>query len=390
MVKTLLILGSTGSIGKSTLEVVRQHRDKFKVKSLVANTDVKGIAQQAIEFEVEVVALADQSKFKELQTLLAGTNVRIEMGREGILNIAKSGHDIVVSAIVGVSGLEATYASIPYSKTLALANKETLICSGRLLLESARSHGTQVIPVDSEHSAIFQTFERGNFSNIKKITLTASGGAFRELSIKQMAEVTPEMAIKHPNWNMGPKITVDCATLMNKGLEVIEACQLFELSPKQIEVVIHRESIIHGITHYEDGSSLAHLSLPDMKTPIVYAMSYPERLKIKFQELKLWELGVLHFEEPNYNKFPLLKCAYQALEADSQADLIKLNTANEVAVSAFLNNKIKFLDIVYTAQWALENINTSPINSIADALNYSEVVKIKTAEFINTELKAAA
>ncbi len=379
--KNVLVLGSTGSIGKSTLDIIRLYPDKYKATALVANKDVQTLAQQAREFNVESVAIADESKFHELKELLSGTTIQVSAGEEAICDLASRDYDITMSAIVGVAGLKPTMASIAHSKVLAIANKESLVCAGNFIIDEAIKYNTKLIPIDSEHSAIFQIFATDQLEQISHVTITASGGPFKHFSLEQMANVTPEQAINHPTWKMGPKISTDCATLLNKGLEVIEACVLFPITHSQIDVVVHYESIIHGMVHYTDGSTLAHLSLPDMKSPIAYAMAHPDRVSIPYKQLKLDEIGKLHFSKPDYVKFPLLKLSFESLKSSLSSRII-LNSSNEVAVNAFLGRKIGFLDIAKVVDNSLNNIKSSNLNSLQDVLEFNEEVILRTLETI--------
>ncbi len=379
--KKVLVLGSTGSIGKNTLEVINLYPDSFEATALVANQDVVTLAAQAKEFGVKSVAIADTSKYSELKSLLSGHNVEVLAGEDAICELASRSYDITMSAIVGVAGLKPTACSIKNSNVLAIANKESLVCAGELILSEAQKHSTKIIPVDSEHSAIFQIFASDQLDMINHVTITASGGPFKHYTLDEMATVTPEQAINHPTWKMGPKISVDCATLLNKGLEVIEACTLFPIQPSQVEVITHYESIIHGMVHYKDGSTLAHMSLPDMKSPIAYALAYPNRITIPHKQLKLDELGKLHFAKPDYARFPLLKLSFDALKEGLAAQII-LNSSNEVAVNAFLDKKIGFLDIAKTVEQTLNRITKSQLNSISDVLEFNDQVIRYTNEAV--------
>lgn len=382
MKKKVLILGSTGSIGKSTIDVIKLYPDQYRASALVANQDVKTLAQQAKELNVDAVAISDETKFTELKNLLSGTKIEVLAGGEAVCELASREYDITMSAIVGIAGLKPTIHAIPNSKILAIANKESLVCAGELILQEVQKHNTKLIPVDSEHSAIFQIFATDQVKNIDHITITASGGPFKHYTLEQMANVTPEQAINHPTWKMGPKISVDCATLLNKGLEVIEAFTLFPVTPEQVEVIIHYESIIHGMVHYSDGSTLAHLSLPDMKSPIAYALAYPNRIAIPYKKLKLDEIGKLNFAKPDYARFPLLKLSFDSIKEGLSSQII-LNTSNEVAVNAFLQKKIAFLDIAKTVEKALNSIESFKLYSISDIIPFNELVIAKTRELIS-------
>lgn len=372
--KNILILGSTGTIGKNTLSVISEHSEKYKVKALVGGSDVKTLVEQCLIYKPEFVAINDESKTHELKSSLENLGVKIYSGIEGILEVCKQEYDIAVSAIVGFAALRPTLTCMQNTKVIALANKESVVCAGEFLFEEAKKYNCTIIPVDSEHSAIFQIFEKQNFENITNITLTASGGAFRTFSLNQLASVTPEMATKHPNWKMGPKITVDSATLMNKGLELIEACRLFSLPAKKVEIVVHPESIIHGLVNYSDGTVLANLSYPDMRTPISYALSYPKRQLIEHKNLNLADLGKLHFEHPDYVKFPLAKLAQDVANEGLYAG-IALNTSNEIAVAKFLHHSISFLDISRTVSQFVNKLQPVNINSLEEVFEFNEFVQ---------------
>ena len=336
--KSITILGATGSIGTSTATVVRQHRDKFSIKTLIANSSVKKLADMAKEFNVQNVGIYDEQKASELRDLLQGTNIKVAIGRSEVFDVISQGQDFTMSAIVGIAGLEPTVQALKSSKYLGLANKESMVCAGDVINQIADENNCKIIPVDSEHSAIFQVLDIQNFEQLDKITLTASGGMFRDMSLDQMQYVTSEQATKHPNWDMGAKITVDCATLMNKGLEVIETSKLFGVGNDKIDVLVHRESIIHSMVTYNDGSTLAQLGIPDMCTPIAYSLSYPHRIAVEQPKLDLAKLGSLTFSQPDHDKFPLLKIARQALDLGQRA-LIVLNVSNEIAVANFSREK---------------------------------------------------
>ncbi len=373
MKKCINILGATGSIGDSALAIIRNCPELYSIGVLVAGSDVVKLAALAIEFKPKAVAIYEASKLSELKSLLAATTIKIFAGEAGVLEAASINADITLSAIVGFNALKPTLAAIKGSKVLALANKESLVCAGNLVLETAHEHGVSVVPVDSEHNAIFQVFEPHNAKEVSKITITASGGAFRNLSIDQMREVTPEMALKHPNWNMGAKITVDCATLANKGLEYIEACVLFPVAPKDVNVLMHPESIIHGMVHYKDGSVLAHLAEPDMRTPIAYALSYPGRIEIPYKALDLAAIGKLSFSAPDYTRFPMLRLAQDSFVTGQDA-LIAFNAANEIAVSAFLSKRIAFLDIYKLVSDCVESRETANLNDVQSICEYNSYI----------------
>jgi len=344
--KRLAILGSTGSIGVSTLEIVAEHPENFRVVALTAGRNLALLEEQIARFNPEMVAVPDQSNAQRLQERIGnGDGPRVLFGTEGLIACAaESPVDIVVSAIVGAAGLEPTLAAIQAGRDVALANKETLVIAGELVMSAVAESGCRLFPVDSEHSAIFQSLEGHRKEDVRRLILTASGGPFRNWSFDDLQEVTPKDALAHPNWTMGRKITIDSATMMNKGLEVIEAHWLFNIPVDRIDVHIHPESIIHSLVEYIDGALIAQLGIPDMKTPIAYALTYPERLPLDLPPLDLCRLGKLNFAAPDSQCFPCLSLAYDAIRRGGTAPAV-LNAANELAVDAFLHEKIQFLDI---------------------------------------------
>ena len=356
--KTLTILGSTGSIGRQTLEVA-EHLN-IKVLALSADKSIDLLEEQIRKFKPELVALYNEEAATELKKLINDTNTRVAQGMEGQIEVAsKSGADIIVTAMSGQAGLEPTLAALKTGKRIALANKEPLVCAGEQVMQTAKEYGAEIIPVDSEHSAIFQCLEGitdQTHKNIKKLILTASGGPFRGKTLAELEKITPEDALKHPNWNMGQKITIDSATLMNKGLELIEAMHLFNMHPDQIEVVIHPESIIHSMVEFTDGSVIAQLSNPDMRQPIQYALTYPDRKPSLTKPLDLTQLKSLTFEKPDTKTFPCLRLATEAAKKGTPA-CATLNKANEEAVSLFLENKIPFTQIPIYIQEELHKMN---------------------------------
>lgn len=346
-VTKLSVLGSTGSIGRTTLEVVRQFPERFQVVGLAAGCNVDLLKKQIDRFRPAVAAVRDEAAADMLARFFGGSNHRPEIvwGSEGYRQVAAlDAADTVVSAIVGAAGLEPTLAAVEAGKRLALANKEALVAAGRLVTERAKARGVDIIPVDSEHSAIFQSLQGNPRNALKRILLTASGGPFLRATPEELARVTPEAALKHPNWSMGRKITVDSASLMNKGLEVIEACWLFDVSPDRIAVHVHPESIVHSMVEYVDGSVIAQLGVPDMKIPIAYALTWPDRLPVEAPVLDLFELRRLTFFPPDMEKFPCLRLAYEACREGGTAPAV-LNAADEVAVHAFLEHRLAFTDI---------------------------------------------
>nr|Q3AUE4.1 RecName: Full=1-deoxy-D-xylulose 5-phosphate reductoisomerase; Short=DXP reductoisomerase; AltName: Full=1-deoxyxylulose-5-phosphate reductoisomerase; AltName: Full=2-C-methyl-D-erythritol 4-phosphate synthase [Chlorobium chlorochromatii CaD3] len=343
--RALSILGSTGSIGLSTLDVVRQHRDRFTIVGLAEGHDVAALAAQIEEFKPLAVSVRDAESAKKLQELLGAHKPEVYYGLDGAATIAAlDGVDMVVSAIVGAAGLRPTVAAIKAGKHIALANKETLVVAGELVSRLVAEHKVHLLPVDSEHSAIFQSLAGHRAEDVERIILTASGGPFRKTSAEELKQVTLEQALKHPQWSMGAKITIDSATLMNKGLEVIEAHWLFNMPAEKIGVVVHPQSIIHSMVEYIDGCVIAQLGAPDMRAPIAYALSWPERCESGIHKLDLAKIATLTFEEPDMERFPALRLAFDALKAGGTYPAV-LNAANEIAVAAFLERKIGFLDI---------------------------------------------
>lgn len=359
--KRITILGSTGSIGRSALEVVSKHRDGFKVVGLTAKGSVDVLLRQIREFKPEAVAVYDRTAAKELRK---HTRVPVFDGEDGVCRVAShENSDFVLSAIVGFAGLLPTLSAIRAGKTVGLANKESLVVAGEMVMGEARKKKVRILPVDSEHSAVFQCLEGRGASALKRIILTASGGPFIGKGRRELADVSPEDALKHPNWSMGRKITVDSATLMNKGFEVMEAHHLFGIGPGSIDVLIHPQSILHCIVEFTDGSSIAHLSVPDMKAPIAYALSYPERLSGVIPRLDLSKVGTLTFKPPDLESFPCLSYAYEALKEGGTVPAV-LNAANETAVEAFLAGEAGFNDIPAIIKKTMDSHVKSGIDGI--------------------------
>jgi 1-deoxy-D-xylulose-5-phosphate reductoisomerase len=344
--KSLSLLGSTGSIGKNVLNVVRSFPDRFHIVGLSAGRNIAELAAQVREFQPDCISVADQDLASQLITLLPEEyREKVFWGEEGNKKVATvPAAEMVVSAVVGAVGLLPTLAAIAEGKDIGLANKETLVMAGRLVMEAAREHKVALLPIDSEHSAIFQALNAGRREDVGMIILTASGGPFRTLEKKELRRATPEQALAHPNWDMGRKISIDSATMMNKGLEVIEACWLFDVPAEKIRVVVHPESIVHSLVEYIDGSVMAQLGIPDMRIPIAYALSYPERMPLNLSRLSLSECGKLSFEKPDYDRFPALALAFNVMEEGGVKPAV-LNAANEIAVAAFLDEQIGFTDI---------------------------------------------
>ena len=366
--KRLAILGSTGSIGVSTLEIVAAHPERFEVVSLTAGNNLERLALQIRRFRPQQVAVLRPEDANRLRAQLGECSTTILSGIEGLIACAThDAVDMVVSAIVGAAGLMPTMAAIEAGKDIALANKETLVTAGPLVMEAVARHDVQLFPVDSEHSAIFQSLVGHRRSDVRRLILTASGGPFRDRALAELKQVTPADALAHPNWNMGRKISIDSATMMNKGLEVIEACWLFDLPAERVAVHIHPQSIIHSMVEYVDGAVIAQLGIPDMKTPIAYALSYPERLPLDQPALDLCTLATLTFQAPDLQRFPCLALAYQAFAAGGSVPAV-LNAANEVAVEAFLAGTIGFLDIAATIRATLDACRPTPLQHIDDVL----------------------
>lgn len=357
MKKRVAILGSTGSIGTQALEVIKENPDYFEVEVLTAYNNVELLAKQANEFQPNTVVIANEDKYDELSALLNDSAIKIYAGNDAIAQIVEMDTiDIVLTAMVGYSGLIPTINAIKSGKSIALANKETLVVAGELVQKLAFHHKVSIYPVDSEHSAIFQCLVGEGQNAIEKIILTASGGPFRGKEIDFLKNATKENALKHPNWEMGAKITIDSATLMNKGLEAIEARWLFGLNPNQIEVVVHPQSIIHSAVQFEDGSMKAQMGLPDMKLPILYALSFPERIKTDFPRFSFWDYPELTFEKPDLKSFKNLGLAFEALDKCGNMPCV-LNAANEIAVEAFLQDRIGFCEMTDVIEQSMQKMN---------------------------------
>ncbi|BDD86166.1 1-deoxy-D-xylulose-5-phosphate reductoisomerase [Desulfofustis limnaeus] len=356
--KRLSVLGSTGSIGVNVLSLVRQFPDRFDIVGLAAGKNLTLLAEQVREFRPLLISVQDEEHAEKAGKLLPeeyrGRIVYGVAGMEQVAALAET--DMTVSAVVGAAGLLPTIAAIEAGKDVGLANKETLVVAGRLVMEKVRAKGIRLLPIDSEHSAIFQALEAGRKEDVARIILTASGGPFLHKRTEELGRVSRDEALNHPNWSMGPKITIDSATLMNKGLEVIEARWLFDMVPATINVVVHPQSIVHSLVEFRDGSVLAQLGLPDMRIPIAYALSYPERMTLDLQRLNLWQCAHLEFYEPDYGRFPALRLAFEALERGGTGPAV-LNGANEVAVAAFLEEKISFLSIAAIVEQTLAQVN---------------------------------
>ena len=359
-------MGSTGSIGRQTLDIVRRRSDRFKVTSLVANNNWEELATQAREFDVESVVIGNSDYYAPLKAALADTKIEVHAGQEAITHIARSYRsDTVVNALVGYSGLHPTVAAIESGKRIALANKETLVVGGDIVMAEARRKGVDILPIDSEHSAIKQCLEGEDMTSVRNLIVTCSGGALRDIPASQLDTVTPEMALKHPQWSMGAKITIDSATLVNKGFEVIEAHWLFGIEPDRIKVVIHPQSIVHSMVEFTDGAVKAQLGTADMHTPISYALLYPERATEAMEHFSILDYPTLTFAAPDREKYPALDIAYEVLRRGGTA-ACTMNGANEVAVAAFLGHKCAYGDIVGAIRYAIEKATFTSRPTLAD------------------------
>lgn len=354
--KRIAILGSTGSIGTQALDVIRQHASQFEARVLTAGSNADLLIRQAREFNPDSVVIANENLYDKVKDALADLPIKVYTGAEALCQVVQGGEvDIVLTAMVGFAGLRPTVAAIKAGKTLALANKETLVVAGRLIRELCMEHKVAILPVDSEHSAIFQCLNGEDQNRIRKILLTASGGPFRKYSKEEIAKVTLSQALNHPNWKMGAKITIDSATMLNKGFEMIEAHWLYGVAPEHIQVVVHPESVIHSAVEFEDGAVIAQLGTPDMRLPIQYAFSFPKRIPLASEPLDLFALQSLHFEKPDTERFPCLRLAYEAIERGGNAPCV-LNAAGEVANLAFRECRIGFTDIPRIVEEAMERV----------------------------------
>lgn len=369
--KRISIFGSTGSIGTNSLDIVQKSpAGDFEVLALTAGSNFRLLAEQAIQSKAKLAVIADDSLYLDLKEALARTGIKVASGQNGMKEASAMNNDLIIAGIVGAAGLRTTYDSIVNGADIALVNKESLVCAGKIMIDAAKKYNSNLIPTDSEHSAIFQCLEQTNKNAIDSITLTASGGPFRLFTSDQLNNITPAQAINHPKWKMGPKISADCATMMNKGLEIIEAHHLFDISEKKIKVLIHPESIIHSLVNYIDGSSLAQLGNADMRIPISYALYWPKRSQTYIAEkLDLVKIGNLSFLEPDHIKFPALNICRNALRAGT-CHSIMLNASNEIALEYFLQEKIKFTEIIYTIQQMLDRTTEQSISTIEEVIEF--------------------
>ena len=380
--KQLAILGSTGSIGTQTLDVVRQHPEEFSVYAISANRSVDMLIAQAIEFRPEMVCIADENYYASLKEALRDYPIKVFAGREAIAEmVTMPSVDIVVAAMVGYAGLYPTIRAIESGKIIALANKETLVVAGELICRLVNQYHTAILPVDSEHSAIFQSIVGEGSNEIEKILLTASGGPFRKMTREELATVSAKQALKHPNWNMGAKVTIDSATLMNKGFEVIEAKWLFGVPTEKIQVLVHPQSIVHSAVQFSDGSVKAQLGMPDMRLPIQYALSYPKRLQSDFPRIDFFKTNSLTFEEPDMTRFRNLSLAYRAMDKGGNMPCI-LNAANEIVVKAFLQDKVGFLEMSDIIEQAMERVQYIATPTYEDYVETDKQTRRLTEELL--------
>jgi 1-deoxy-D-xylulose-5-phosphate reductoisomerase len=383
-VKTVNILGVTGSIGRSAVDVICSVPEKFDVQAVSAQNSVTELAEIAVRVKAKTAIIGNEDCYETLKQKLSGTGIKAEAGREALLNSASAKVDLSLVAIVGMAGLRPVVAAIQNSKAVAIANKEPLAAAGPLVMREVKKSGAILLPVDSEHNAVFQVFDFKRREGIKKIILTASGGPFRTWKREAMARATKEQALAHPNWVMGPKITVDSATMMNKALEIIEAHYLFDMPADKIEVMIHPQSIIHSMVEYRDGSVLAQMAASDMRTPIAHALAWPERIDTPGRTLDWTQTRELTFEQPDMERFPALRLAYEALKQGPYSCLA-LNAANEIAVEHFLNKKTGFLDTINIVEGVLSQISPQTLENIEDFENSDEAVRQLAITYINKQ-----
>lgn len=383
--KTVSVLGSTGSIGCHTLEILRNKPRRYKADVITAQNNIEKLVEQALEFKPKLAVIGNEDHYFQLKQALSGTDIQVAAGQQAIIDAASYPTDILVEGIVGAAGLAPTFAAIRRGTTIALANKETLVCAGELIRHELALHQATLLPVDSEHNAIFQVFDFERPELVERIILTASGGPFRTFSLEEMRHVTPEQAVKHPNWSMGAKISVDSATMMNKGLEMLEAYQLFPVKASQIDVIVHPESVVHSMVEYRDGSMLAQMGPSDMTIPIAYALAWPLRIRTDIPKLNLAEVASLHFETPDTKRFPAIQLAHDVMHEQGVAPII-FNAANEIAVDAFLNKKLAFLDIVPLVERTLEASTKDSLSndSLAAIMETDRWARNKTSELIRS------
>jgi len=381
--RRVTILGVTGSIGRNTVDLIMREPDNYAVEAVTANRDVAGLAELAVKLSAKCAVIAEAERFGDLKQALAGTTIEALSGAEGVKEAASRPADWVMAGITGAAGLEPVLEAVRRGAVVALANKEALVCAGDLVMAEVERSGAHLLPVDSEHNAIFQVFDSERPQTVEKVILTASGGPFRTWAREAMATATPEQAVAHPNWRMGAKISVDSATMMNKGLELIEAVHLFPIGEPQVEIVVHPQSVIHSMVAYVDGSVLAQLGMPDMRTPIAHTLAWPERMSGPSQRLDFAQIGKLTFEVPDIERFPALALARQALQSGGAAPTI-LNAANEVAVGEFLECHIGFLDIVDVVGRTLERLAVPPAATLDDVRAIDDEARAVAKAIIDT------
>jgi 1-deoxy-D-xylulose-5-phosphate reductoisomerase len=386
--KSVTVLGSTGSIGTQTLELLQANPDRYSVRALVAGSNVKLLAEQAVALRAEIAVVADPAKHADLVAALSGTGIEAASGAAAVVEAAARKVDLTMCAIVGAAGLHPTLAAIENGGSVALANKEALVCAGDVMLRAVKQAGATLLPTDSEHNAIFQSMADGNHGAVDKIILTASGGPFRNASVEEMRAATLEKALKHPVWSMGAKISIDSATMMNKGLEVIEAARLFGLASDRIDVLIHPQSTVHGMVCYSDGSVIAQLGSPDMRVPIAHCLAWPQRIPTPAPRLDLVALGKLEFAAPDPLRFPALRLAREALAAGGGVPAL-MSAANEIAVEAFLNRKIGFLDIVEVVEQVMLAMGQPEADSIETVIAIDAEARSRAAEFCRSRAAVA-
>jgi 1-deoxy-D-xylulose-5-phosphate reductoisomerase len=383
--RKVAILGATGSVGKSTLDLVERNPDKFEVVAVTAATNAEALAATARRTGARLAVLADEDRLHDLEELLVGSECRASAGEAALVEAASGEADLVIAAIVGCAGLKPVMAAVDSGKTIALANKEALVTAGELMTRAAQASGATLLPVDSEHNAIFQCLSGARIENVARIILTASGGPFRTASAEHIAGATPAQAVAHPNWSMGAKISVDSATMMNKGLELIEARYLFGLPSRRLDVVIHPQSVVHSLVEFVDGSVLAQLGTPDMRIPISYALAWPERMETPSQRLDLAAIARLDFEVPDLARFPALRLAREALEQGGAAPVV-LNAANECAVRGFLEGTMRFPDIAALVEEVLQRNEFPAPNSIGDVLEIDRVTRSRVEALMSVRI----
>lgn len=380
--QSVTILGSTGSVGCNTIDLIQRHPGRYVVEALTAHRNVEALAEQSRKLRPRMAVIADESRYADLKEALGGTGVEVGAGRKALVEAASVPAEWVMAAIVGAAGLEPTLTAVRRGATVALANKECLVCAGELMMAEVAKNGATLLPVDSEHSAIFQVFDFANCDAVERIILTASGGPFLNRDRADLENVSPKEAVNHPNWDMGAKISVDSATMMNKGLELIEAFHLFPVSEQRIDILIHPQSIIHSMVAYKDGSVLAQMGMPDMRTPIAYALAWPKRIAAPSERLDLARIGTLTFEEPDLDQFPTLLLARRALQNGGGAPAV-LSAANEIAVEGFLAGRIGFLDIARVVEKTLESMPDTAVETLDDVYGIDAEARRAAERLVN-------